>query len=316
MLKRFTILCLFVWLALEVRAQVNLVPNGSFEDISDCQGLLDLTDAYGWFRPSNGTPDLFNECSSTSGRKVPGNSFGYQYAQDGEGYSGAYIFINYGQYDEREYIAIKLTQSLKPNRLYCFKMYSSLAENSSPDFSISSLGAYLSIDSIYFNSFNPLPHTPQIQNQDLNFINDTINWKLITGNYLAQGGERYIYIGNFRDSVNTVCETPPTSPQETYIFIDNVQLSECDSLIGVDEKLKEEIKIYPNPPQDFVSIDIPENYQNTQLSIYNLTGQLVVQKQIISNQQIPISELGNGMYIFVIESGDRVIGRERVVVER
>lgn len=318
MLKRFTILCLFVCFAFFVKAQVNLVPNGSFEDISDCpQTFEQIFTANGWFEPSKGTPDLFNECSVlNNSNDVPDNWFGFQHAQDGIGYCGAYVFVNFGQYDVREYIAVKLSQSLKPNRLYCFKMYVSLADKKNHNFAISSIGGFLSNDSIYIDSFNPLPYIPQIENPDFNFINDTIGWQLISGNYTSQGGEEYLYIGNFRDSLNTVCEIPAPPVTGAYIFIDNVQLYECDSLIGVDENLKEGIKVYPNPAQDFVSIDMPTNYLNQQLSIYNLTGQLVAQKQITRNQQIPISELGNGMYVFVIENGDRVIGRERVVVGR
>lgn len=77
----------------------------------------------------------------------------------------------------------------------------------------------------------------------------------------------------------------------------------------------QDITIYPNPATDLISINLPSNYSNPQLSIYNLTGQLLSQKPITSTQ-IPITELRNGMYIFVIESGDKVVGRQRVVVNR
>lgn len=74
--------------------------------------------------------------------------------------------------------------------------------------------------------------------------------------------------------------------------------------------------IYPNPAMDFVSIYTTANYKQAQLMIYNLTGQLITQKQITQANQIPITELGNGMYIFVVQNGDTVIGRQRVVVVR
>jgi hypothetical protein len=89
-------------------------------------------------------------------------------------------------------------------------------------------------------------------------------------------------------------------------------------LVGIKE-IEEDVKIlvYPNPAQDFVSIGLPQNYNKVQLCVYNMTGQLVSQKQVIQSiQQIPIPELGNGMYIFVIQNEDRVIGRQRVVVAR
>ncbi|UPT66864.1 MAG: T9SS type A sorting domain-containing protein [Sphingobacteriales bacterium JAD_PAG50586_3] len=74
--------------------------------------------------------------------------------------------------------------------------------------------------------------------------------------------------------------------------------------------------IYPNPAMYFVSVYTTANYKQAQLMIYNLTGQLITQKQITQANQIPITELGNGMYIFVVQNGDKVIGRQRVVVVR
>jgi hypothetical protein len=86
---------------------------------------------------------------------------------------------------------------------------------------------------------------------------------------------------------------------------------------SIPEIEKPKFTLYPNPAQDFVSIQLPENYTHAQLSIYNLTGQLISKNQITQpNQQIPITELGNGIYIFVIQTKDKIIGRQRVVVAR
>jgi hypothetical protein len=93
--------------------------------------------------------------------------------------------------------------------------------------------------------------------------------------------------------------------------------SACDVSVGVEENAINNISTYPNPAQDFVSIEIPKNPNLAQLSIYNLTGQLISKKQISQpNQQISITELENGMYIFVIHNEDKVIGRQRVVVAK
>jgi hypothetical protein len=65
---------------------------------------------------------------------------------------------------------------------------------------------------------------------------------------------------------------------------------------------------------NFVSISPPLNQINSRLSIYNLTGQLVAQKPITSTQ-IPIAELSNGMYIFVITADDKVLSRQLIIKE-
>lgn len=303
----------FAFIAANCWAQ-NLIPNNSFEVIDSCPfSNTNINVAPPWFQPSKGTTDVFNGCAPINGVNVPNAYFGFQYAQEGIGYAGIVLF-SVSPPNYREYIAVKLSDSLKENVLYCLKLHVSLADGSSWNYSISSIGVHFSPDSIYQNNDDPLQVIPQFENFNGNFINDTTSWLLIKGNYTAIGGEKYIYIGNFRNDANTVVQNPPVTAR-TYVFIDNVQLYECDSLIGIDENLIQPISIYPNPAQDFVSIDIPSNYTQAQLNIYNLTGQLVAQKRIQSNQNIPITELGNGMYIFVVQGGDKV-WRERVVVAK
>ncbi len=286
----------------------NLVPNYSFEEIDTCPtGVTPFSNAVNWFSPSPATPDVYNSCVTIiNGFDVPDNFFGFQHANEGIGYSGLVLYFP----NDREYIGTKLLDSLKINTYYCLSFFVSLSH--SYRLSCSSIGAFFSPDSIYANTTNVLPYFPQIENPDTDFINDTAVWKPITGYFKAQGGEKYMYIGNFRNDANTVTQNF-TPGAKSYVYIDNVQLYECDSLIGVEENKIEQIKIYPNPAQDFVSIDIPKNYSHAQLSIYNLTGQLVATKPIQSNQNIPVTELGNGMYIFVVQTGDK-IWRERVVV--
>lgn len=90
-----------------------------------------------------------------------------------------------------------------------------------------------------------------------------------------------------------------------------------NSPLVVEEQEAAPVKIYPNPAEDFVSIELPFNYSPAQLSIYNLTGQLITKRQLTQiNQQVPIAELGNGVYIFVTEIGDNTIERNRVIVSR
>jgi hypothetical protein len=183
-------------------------------------------------------------------------------------------------------------------------------------FPVSTIGAYFSSDSLHIDNNYDLPYFPQIENTESNFIADSVGWQRVSGYFKAIGGERFLYIGNFKDNQNTTyLYSPGLLEYKSYIYLDNVQLYECDSLVGIDEIKIYNIKFYPNPAQDFVSIDLPKNINQAQLSIYNLTGQLVLQKQItLANQTIAIPELSNGMYIFVIQNEDRVIGRQRVVV--
>jgi hypothetical protein len=234
----------------------------------------------------------------------------------------------------REYIGIRLTNKLVKDSFYTFSMYCSLADlwyeeymhdiqnGIEPWLSVyatHNIGIYLSADSIYENSWEPLPYIPQIQNPTNNPINDVYNWIKVEGTYMASGGEEYIYIGNYNTNENTdlaILYAGENPEPWVYFYIDDVLVTKTTST-GIEENSTNKLNIYPNPAQEFVSIDLPKNINQAQLSIYNLTGQLISQKQITQpNQQIPITELGNGMYIFVIQNRDKVIGRQRVVVGR
>jgi hypothetical protein len=315
MLKHLTILCLLITLAAQSKAQVNLVLNGSFEDITDCPLSYEpIYTAIGWFTPSDGSADLFNACASFNG--VPDNPFGYQNAQHGIGYCGGIHYKDQGQYDTRENIAGTLIQPLKQNHYYCFKMFVCLAENS--NYFIGSLGAFFSPDSLYIDIFDPLPYQPQIENNETNFITDTTKWKLIEGGFVAEGGERYIYIGNFRNNAQTPALYPPIPPiqgsNRAYIYFDNVQLYECDSLVDIEENLNNPISIYPNPASENVTITLPPNTNKAELLIYTTQGQLLNQTQLNGTQTINTSTLANGLYLFVIQSNGDIIGREKVII--
>lgn len=320
----YTLLALLAFVF--AKAQVNLVPNGSFEDTIQCPDFTgQINRANYWSTPTNATPDIItsNYCDVYLNSNMidsPINVWGFQYPRTGDNYAGLGVYSNNSGGVDREYIQVHLKSSLISGKKYFVKYYVSLADKLDY-YAIKNIDAYFSIDSIYEQSSLPnlpiLNFDPQVN--ATTFITDTISWKEVFGYFTATGGEQYMIIGNFnvQDQVDTIIFDSTTNIKMTYYYIDDVSVYECDSLIGLDENLLDEIQIYPNPAQDFVNIDLAKNINHAQLSIYNLTGQLVMQKQITQpNQNIPITELGNGVYVFVVESGGAVVGRKRVVVAR
>lgn len=97
--------------------------------------------------------------------------------------------------------------------------------------------------------------------------------------------------------------------------------SPCDTLgLGVATKdiEKEEVKIFPNPAQDILNIEIiAETLQNIDFKLFNIQGALL-KKQIISSAQqtTDISDLSNGMYIIEIRQAGKVLKKEKIVVLR
>lgn len=187
----------------------NLVPNGSFEKNSGCPnntGQLDLLDF--WFCPQAiHSTDYFSRCSNKV--SVPRNDMGYQQPLSDSSYIGLGLFF---QNDYREYFAVKLKSPLLKNKTYMLNLYVSLAAMSvypGTKYSISKkdFGVYFSSDSIVMpqsHGGDPLPYTPQVvAGSTTEQLNDTANWTELTFYYQAQGGEEYIYLGNFNDDNNT-----------------------------------------------------------------------------------------------------------------
>ena len=206
-MKKATSIFLLFFLSVSMSVgQVNLVPNYSFEAMDTfCNtGGINMTPP--WISPTGGSPECFKTCAVFQPNYlVPQNIWGYQWPRTGIGYAGFGVWCDPLVYpDAREYIQVRLTDTLKENIKYKVNFYVNLSDSSW--YATDDIGAYFSDTAIYkgiadhspFNSF-----IPQIENQNGNIITDKINWVLISGIYKAHGGEQYITIGNFYNDANT-----------------------------------------------------------------------------------------------------------------
>jgi gliding motility-associated-like protein len=290
-IKQF-LLILLLFISSIVEGQ-NLVPNGSFEEYDTCpyQGSQ-LYFVKPWFSPTEGTPDLYNVCSSN----MNPSTIGFVSSQNNLGFIG----INVITFWETEYIAVKLNESLIKDVDYCVSFSVNIRKGNELFCSIDKIGCYLSQDSIHQNGFWFLHYLPQIRNTSP--IVDT-SWAEVFGNYKAQGGEQYIYIGNF-DSTNNVqhCNFNDPTMETTYLLIDNVSVveaTECDLLHGI---------VLPNvltPNADYINdvIDIPTEIKvNTY--IYNRWGTLISEYQgnkIYWDGMAKGQKCTDGVYFMMIE---------------
>lgn len=220
-----TLLSLLFALPLVVGAQ-NLVPNYSFEDTSNCPIISVLESAIPWFQPTAGTSDHFHECVIGS-VSVPNNIIGYQYARTGVAYAGimnAALMSN-----NREYIEAPLNSPLAAGKEYCIEFYTSLANGSG--FATDIIGVHLSVDSLLTDSLGNIPVEPHINSTLGIFLTDTANWMLIGGVYIAQGGEKYITIGNFYHYDSVGIDTVNLGGANVaYHYVDDVYVREMDSI--------------------------------------------------------------------------------------
>jgi gliding motility-associated-like protein len=218
----------------------NLVYNGDFEIYDTCppqysQPYGDDFVKYclGWYSPTFATPDYFNACHLMGIVGVPNNGAGFQEAKSGVAYCGSVTYsagFSPGQTGYwSEYIQSKLMEPLESGKIYTCTFFVSLANESY--FASSKIGAYFSVDSISSYQFIPLNFKPQVCSDY--FITDTSNWVEISGTFTATGGESYITIGHFGDSLlaDTLrCrfDTIPTIYDLGYYYIEDVSVYLCD----------------------------------------------------------------------------------------
>lgn len=320
-MKKIFIFLFFYFFIFHLKAQ-NLVPNGDFEMYSICPnspGQINL--ATSWYDPTGATSDYFNACANQSMVGVPAQGiYLFQPSRSGGGYAGFYALQPFGT-NYREYLQIKLNDSLKNNNCYRICFYINLANYSR--YATNNVGAYLSTNAITVSSPNPYNINPHILLLGNPVINDTINWIKIEGNYLANGGENYLTIGNFNDDSNSIYQIEDTtnfSSSSAYYYIDDVSVINCnDTLSSVDEiKQQYDAKLYPNPNNGSFTIEYSafEN-ESAVINIYDVTGKKIVEHLVNSkNKSLTINEnnFDAGVYYYQIIVNDKTIKADKLVI--
>ena len=214
-----------LFLAPAAAQAVNLVPNPSFEQYVNCPFTFgQFYETVSWNAPTAGTSDLFNACAPLSFRSVsvPVNTTGVQAAQNGVGYAGLIPYSAAPDY--REYLQAPLNAPLVNGMTYTVGFYVSLADTAM--FAVDRIGAYFSVGAIGpLGTDTPLPFTPQIESPVNVPLNNSTGWTLISGTFVAAGGETHIIIGSFRDDASTnISPGPSVWPGGAYYFVDGVSV--------------------------------------------------------------------------------------------
>jgi hypothetical protein len=236
---KILIFCVGLFLFLKSPAQINLVPNPSFEDLTECPTSgSQLGYSISWFQPytnSNGlqqsSTDLYSSCCSGFCGLI-NNVKGSQLPRTGNSYAGISLYIGSATY--REYIEAKLNDSLIDNKSYCIKFYVSLADKCK--YATSNFGVYFSNDSCLhiIPPDTAIPYSAQVLNSSSNIIVDKNNWIPIELAYTAQGGENFITVGGFNP--NNVIAIGSGTINQAYYYIDDVSVIDINTpaYSGVD----------------------------------------------------------------------------------
>ncbi|MGP1515522.1 MAG: OmpA family protein [Bacteroidales bacterium] len=220
----------------------NLIYNPSFESHSSCPkkidpyGIMDEVDA--WWQPTGGSSDYYNNCGGKQCH-VPKNKLGIQMPRTGESMVGIYCSLT----DYREYIQTELKQSLRRGESYRLSFYVSLSEYSKG--AVATIGGLLTSYRIEDTTRQMLTekktkilpsgikqvvstyYSPQVVNSFDRPLYDTDKWQHIESTFTAQGGERYLTIGNFYPKQQSNHINPSNTQNilpGAYYYIDDVEL--------------------------------------------------------------------------------------------
>lgn len=88
----------------------------------------------------------------------------------------------------------------------------------------------------------------------------------------------------------------------------------CPSFINVsieENKLKEQVKIYPNPSNGLFKFTIDTPFQQVNLTIFDVTGKIIIQQTITQNNtQLNLLSHPKGMYFYqLLVDGKQVTGK-------
>ncbi len=313
--------------SININAQTNLVPNYSFEQYDTCpDGAAYLTPyCDDWFAPcalmipeppspfsvnGRGSSDYFNVCSNHFHSRIPNNSIGFQYPQNGDAYAGFFFFANRATIaNAKEYIEVELLESLINGEEYCLEFYYSVARYEAPfKYEIFEIGALLT-DTLQIRETRPnslLPANiialPQVK-QSLPIIKDTVNWIKVSGSFIANGDEKWLTIGNFQNT-----DTISALNVYVYTYIDNVKLYECNTdtniLIVVDSMLIPNV-FTPNDDgyNDVFKFKFQEQWE-FEPQIFNRWGHLIFDNSNSENWDgyIDGEKATPGVYYYVIKA--------------
>ena len=76
-------------------------------------------------------------------------------------------------------------------------------------------------------------------------------------------------------------------------------------VLGAGEVIvkQDKVSVYPNPTADYITLQISSQEKPKEVSVYDLSGKLVMQ-QAISNDRIDLSSLMKGIYLLVFKNLD------------
>src|SRR6218665_761341 len=250
----------FLLLAITPGFSQNLVINPSMDAQCIKPGYAEIIKTETYSNTNGGTVDLFDrtkdpKCHAPNG--IPKNYMGYQQPSNpSQNYAGFTAFYddghnppwndssylrNDGYKRYTEYLQAELREPLAAGKIYQISFKVSLAEKSGR--AASCIGALLTPGKVEQKSNTFLTQTPQFISHRV--IADSTDWVTMYGAYIADGGEKFITIGCFKDQyfrLEKTVDSMHNDSRKAYYYVSDISVTpyiakpeDMDAiLIGVD----------------------------------------------------------------------------------
>ena len=148
----------------------------------------------------------------------------------------------------REYVQVRLKEPLKAGKKYSFKMY--VAVSPYCNSIAKEIGAAFTKSAITLSDYTVINKTkPQLSFEFDRSFKDSLDWFLLSGNFTAKGGEKFLSLGHFTDRFKTHFVKKKalkmTIRKEAYYYFDDISLFELDEK---GNELNDKIKIPKQGP--------------------------------------------------------------------
>lgn len=216
------IVLLFLVLPVFGTAQINLVPNPGFEDISDCDlEYGDADKALPWqiINDPIASPDLYHACSTNGFYDLPVTG-----CEEGTFPKSGVGMVGMVNLTAEERISVRLLDTL-PKDIDIYVAFSTIPRQIC-DLTQGIL-CYSNTQCLAFSDFAYQSETLVLQPPGI--IDDAENWTTLETCYRASGREDLVLLGNFRLASETLRYCPETDPQNfSYHYVDDVIVAPFD----------------------------------------------------------------------------------------
>ncbi|MDV7186449.1 T9SS type A sorting domain-containing protein [Lutibacter sp. TH_r2] len=135
----------------------------------------------------------------------------------------------------------------------------------------------------------------------MNITNDEDAWVTNTLTFTATTTEVVIYVR----SINSI-------DKNTEVFYDNISLKEDVTNSIEDNELSKSFNVYPNPANGVLFIK-SNQFAVSNVAIFNVMGQKVLEQQELENNQLDVSSISKGMYILKVTSDSKSFTKKIII---